>query len=68
MEDQKIEIDSEDWPKLCALYQSNTDPAKTTIDNYIRWINEESKIDNLVIYSLNNDWSDGTFVVVVCNL
>lgn len=47
----------ENWPSNhCGYY---------LVDNYIRWIEEEPKINHLNFYSLDGDWSDGTFCVVV---
>lgn len=62
-------IKSENWLQLKALYLPETPETilgLSTINNYIRWNELDSKIDNLVFYSLNGDWSDGTFAVVVC--
>lgn len=60
-------IGREKWPILRTLYSAH-DPTTflghCTIDNYIRWSEKESQ-NNIVFYSLNGDWSDGTFVVIV---
>lgn len=65
MRDQKVEIAPKDWPELRDLYDFKSDLAISTLDNYIRWMEKETTIENLSIYCLNGDWSDGTFVVVV---
>lgn len=64
MEDQKVEIEPEHWTKLRELYDSENYLTLSTLQNYIRWSRNEPKED-LKIYSLNGDWSDGTFVIVV---
>lgn len=69
MENQAIKIECGDWTGLRALYLPETPETilgLTTISNYIHWNEKESPIQNLDIYSLNGDWSDGTFVLVVC--
>lgn len=47
------------WPENIASYQ--------TIDNFIRWYNQDPKLEHVNFYSLNGDWSDGTFLIVVSN-
>lgn len=69
MTNQLVKIESKDWPQLRELYlpeTSETILGLSTINNYIRWTADEPQIDNLTIYSLNGDWLDGTFAVVVC--
>lgn len=46
-----------DWPKNMLGYY--------TMDNYLRWVTIDPDIANLCVYALDNDWSDGTFVVIV---
>lgn len=68
MKNQLVKIESEKWMALKSLYLPETPETilgLTTITNYIRWIQQDEFIDNLAIYSLNGEWSDGTFVVVV---
>lgn len=68
MENRLVEIKSEQWESLKSLYLPETPETilgLSTISNYARWIQQDRHIDNLAIYSLNGDWSDGTFVVVV---
>jgi len=45
-----------DWPENFHGYY--------TLDNYVRWMKADSKIQNLKCYSLNGDWSDGTFIIL----
>lgn len=67
--DHLVEIQHKDLPILREMYNSpggRTHTAYTTIDNYIRWIEngpEERKF--IKFYSLNGDFSDGTFAVTV---
>lgn len=68
MENRAVEIDCEKWIDLKALYlpeSTETILGLSTISNYIKWNEKQSPIPNLAIYSLNGDWSDGTFVVIV---
>lgn len=68
MENRLVKIETEKWTSLKSLYLPETAETilgLTTISNYIRWMQQDRHIDNLAIYSLNGDWSDGTFVVVV---
>lgn len=68
MENRAIKIEYQDWPKLRKLYlpeRPETILGLCTLSNYIRWHEKQSSIESLAIYSLNGDWSDGTFVVVV---
>jgi hypothetical protein len=47
----------QDWPQNYNGY--------CLIDNYIRWYQSQPEIRHLKIYCLNDDWTDGTFVIVV---
>lgn len=70
MADHLVQIQPEEWPKLKGSYLPETPETVlglATIDNYIRWIKNDPKTENLIFYSLNGDWSDGTFVVKVYN-
>lgn len=68
MADILVEIPSEDWCKLRDLY-SVDDPktylAHCTVDNYIRYLEREPNGKDWHIYSLNGDWSDGTYILIV---
>ncbi|XP_055304585.1 uncharacterized protein LOC129569590 isoform X2 [Sitodiplosis mosellana] len=66
MENRLVKIESEKWSSLKSLYAETPETilGLTTISNYIRWMQKDGLIDNLAIYSLNGDWSDGTFAVV----
>ncbi len=69
MANQLVKIDSENWEQLKSIYLPETPETilgLSTIKNYIRWKRNDPQIDNnFVIYSLNGDWTDGTFAVVV---
>lgn len=68
MTDHLVEIEQKDWPNLKNLYTSNDSKnyiAYTTIDNYIRWFEQDPNIKHVHFYCLNGDFSDGTFVVTV---
>lgn len=63
-----VEIKPVDWPELRDKFLDNWPVDHVgyyLVDNYVRWVNQDSNIKNLKFYSLNGDWSDGTFVVVV---
>lgn len=68
MSEKIIEIPTENWPELRDLYLSEW-PVNMlgyyTVDNFIKWVEKEPDIKNLHVYSLNGDWSDGTFAIVV---
>lgn len=68
MADKLSEIACHDWPALRDLYAPNSPVTFLThnlVDNFIRWTDQEPDFPNLVFYSLNGDWSDGTFAVDV---
>ena len=46
-----------DWPRHCVPFY--------TIGNYIRWSSQGADIDDVRILSLNGDFSDGTFILIV---
>lgn len=63
-----VEIKPSEWKKLRDLYTSNW-PLDIigyfTVDNFIRWYEKDPNVKNLKFYSLNDDWSDGTFICLV---
>lgn len=72
MENKLTKINRKDLPLLQSLYNPNepdTYIAFTTIDTYIRWCEQNSndtlKSDKIKFHSLNDDFSRGTFIVVV---
>lgn len=63
-----VEIPSSEWPRLQEKFVADWPKefcGYYLVDNYIRWIQQEPHIKNLAFYSLDGDWSDGTFCVVV---
>lgn len=66
--DKLVKIKRKEWPKLRDLYSTHLSDSHIgyyTLDNYIRWLTQDSKVKNIAIYCLNGDFSDGTFVAVV---
>lgn len=53
---------SKDWPK-------NIVPSYL-LQNYINWYQKDPDYvnSNVEIHCLNNDWSDGTFCIIVSNI
>ncbi|XP_055839994.1 uncharacterized protein LOC129907695 [Episyrphus balteatus] len=61
-----VEIPLEDWSKLRDLYENRKLESNSynMIQNYINWLKKDPSLKDLVkFYSLNGDWSDGTFVL-----
>lgn len=68
MVDKLTEIDRKTLPLLRDLYTpdgSKNYMAFTAIDTYIRWFEQDSTINDIKFFCLNDDFSDGTFVVTV---
>lgn len=70
MEDRLTEISVEELKRLRDLYTPDGIKSYTafvTIDNYLRWTDQDRKTanGNIKFYCLNDDISNGTFVVVV---
>lgn len=68
MLDKLVEIPVADWPALRDLYKEDwprNHVGYYTLDNFIRWVNLDPNIKHLKVLSLNGDWSDGTFVIIV---
>lgn len=71
MSDHLVEIEQKEWPKLRDLYKakgSNRCIAYMTISNYIRWFEKDPNLKHIKFYSLNGDFSDGSFIVIVSGL
>lgn len=66
-----IAIPSAEWPRLRDLYRLDWPANLTafyTLDTFRRW-STETRVPNLIVYSLDGDWTrDGTFVCVVSGL
>lgn len=68
MTDQLVEINRKDLPTLVNLYKNSGFEhyvAYMTIVNYMRWIDNNKNEKYVKFYCLNDDFSDGTFVVMV---
>lgn len=68
--DNLVEINRSELPQLRDLYLIDWPENMQgyyTVDNFIRWFEKKPIIKNLVLYCLNGDWSDGTFVAIVNN-
>lgn len=66
--DRLVEISRENLPTLKSLYISNGKKNYVSfmaIDNYIRWFEQDPSLKHVKIYSLNGDFSDGTFIITV---
>lgn len=68
MSNKLVKIPVGSLPALRALYEKdwpNNLVGYHTVDNYIRWYEKLPDIKNLECFSLNGDWSDGTFLIIV---
>lgn len=68
MADQLVEIEKKYLPKLKNVYdhnRSNHYIACMTIENYIRWFEQNPSLKHIKIYCLNGNFTDGTFVITV---
>lgn len=70
MTDRLTEITVSDLPKLRDLYRPEANVKKscigfTTIENYIDWFQQDVQLATVTFYCLNDDFSDGTFAMVV---
>lgn len=68
MSDCSVEIDRDDLIALKNLYLSDGSKSYigyTTLDNYIRWFQQDPSVKHIKVFCLNGDFSDGTFVITV---
>lgn len=70
MEDRLTEINIEDLKRLRDMYKPDGIKSYTafvTIDTYLRWDERDRRANggNIKFFCLNDDISNGTFVVVV---
>lgn len=66
--DNLVKIDRNKLPKLRSLFDKNEKKsffAYMVINNYIRWFEEDPDLEYVNFFCLNDDFSDGTFVVTV---
>lgn len=73
MADRLAKIAIIDLPKLRDLYKSQADVktngiSVTTIQNYIDWFAQDPNLAHVDFYCLNEDFSDGTFAVIVSGI
>lgn len=68
MEDHLVRIGLKDLAILKKLFKDRGPTiyvTYTAIKNYNNWIEKNPKIENCEFFSLNGDFADGTFVVIV---
>lgn len=68
MTDHLVEIEPKDLYNLKNLYHPDGTKsyiAYLTIDNYIRWFEQDPHLKNVKVFCLNGDYTDGTFVLTV---
>lgn len=68
MSDRLVEITQKELSRLRTLYaavDSKRYVAYMTISNYMRWFEKEPNLKDITFFCLNDDFSDGTFVVIV---
>lgn len=70
MTDRLTEIAVGDLPRLRDLYKPEANIKKsytgfTTLETYIDWFTQDPNLQNVKLYCLNDDFSDGTFVSTV---
>lgn len=66
--DRLVKVPRADWPTLRDLYRHEWPKhfqGYQNVNAFIRWTRQRPDITDLNLYSLNGDWSDGTFVIVV---
>lgn len=55
------EIYMKDWPE----YSNGLNIPRGVISNYVHWIEQDPAFRGVKIYTLNGDWTDGTFMLLV---
>lgn len=68
MKNKLIEIGREHWPALRNLYTANSPEffGYVLVDTFIRWTEQQpNNLPEVKLYSLNGDWSDGTYAAIV---
>lgn len=68
MADHLVEIGVKDLHNLKDLYTPDVWKsyiAYMTIENYIRWFEQDPNLKHVQVLCLNGDYSDGTFVITV---
>lgn len=62
------EINRRDLSILKNLYKSNGTKSYIsymTLDNYMRWFDQDPDVNHIKVFCLNGEYSDGTFVLTV---
>lgn len=68
MSDKLVAIESEHWAALRDIYSADnphTIYSHCTVENYIQWREKEPHAVDWTFYSLNGEWGDGTYALVV---
>lgn len=68
MTNRLVEIEPKDLPNLLNLYTPDGKKnyiTYTAIENYNRWFNQDPNLEHVKVFSLNGDYSDGTFIITV---
>lgn len=73
--DKIIELTPNFWPELREKFKTNWPEHQIghlLVDDYIKWVEicdlDTNYIKNVKIFTLNGDFSDGTFVVIVSEM
>lgn len=67
-ENKLVEVYENDWIDLRNLYRAQWPKNIVTyyiLDNFIGWVKQQPGFKHLHVYSLNGDWTDGTFALIV---
>lgn len=67
MTDHLVGIERKHWQTLRDFYSPKSPEtylSYSLLDYYIRWSEREPESVDIVFYSLNGDWSDGSFVAI----
>lgn len=69
MTNRLIEIGRDDLEVVKNLYKLNrfrSEIGYMTLKNYAQWFEQDQQVKHIHIFCLNGDFSDGTFVLIVC--
>lgn len=68
MTDQLVEVPRSEWVNLRDLFKADWPlniVGYKTVDSYLQYTAQHPSLKYLQILSLNGDWTDGTFILVV---
>ncbi|CAD7079806.1 unnamed protein product [Hermetia illucens] len=71
MADRLVDIPIQDLVTLRDFYKGDWPTYNIgygIVDTYVRWLGKDPNIPHIRIFSLNGDWSDGTFIIIVSTL